>query len=127
MSLKKPIICGLIILPNIEIFVNGFFDYFKIKAHPLIAIRNLIKYIPSKDYKKFTQSLKKVYGAPSLQAYRKAFELFVQEWSQYPRAVDVWKRNFPHVEQLFEYRKKHDSCNTISIKTIVLFWWNRRR
>lgn len=29
-------------------------------------IRNSIKYVPSKDYKKFTQSIKKVYGAPSL-------------------------------------------------------------
>lgn len=66
-------------------------------------IRNSIKYIPSKDYKKFTQSLKRVYGAPSLNACRKAFEQFVQEWSQYPGAIDVWKRNFSHVEQLFDY------------------------
>ena len=54
-------------------------------------IRNSIKYVPSKDYKKFTQSTKKVYGAPSLTASRKAFEQFCQEWSQYPGAVDVWK------------------------------------
>ena len=66
-------------------------------------IRNSIKYVPSKDYKKFTQSIKKVYGAPSLTASRKAFEQFCQEWSQYPGAVDVWKRNFNHVEQLFDY------------------------
>ena len=66
-------------------------------------IRNSIKYVPSKDYKKFTQSLKKVYGAPSLTASRKAFEQFCQEWSQYHGAVDVWKRNFNHVEQLFDY------------------------
>ena len=65
--------------------------------------RNSIKYVPSKDYKKFTQSLKKVYGAPSLAAARKAFEQFCQEWSQYPGAVNVWKRNFSHVEQLFDY------------------------
>lgn len=66
-------------------------------------VRNSIKYVPSKDYKKFTQSIKKVYGAPSLTASRKAFEQFCQEWSQYPGAVDVWKRNFNHVEQLFDY------------------------
>ena len=63
----------------------------------------LFIYVPSKDYKKFTQSLKKVYGAPSLNACKKAFEQFCQEWSQYPGAVDVWKRNFSHVEQLFDY------------------------
>ena len=66
-------------------------------------VRNSIKYVPSKDYKKFTQSLKKVYGAPSLNGCRKAFEQFCQEWSQYPGAVDVWKRNFNHIEQLFDY------------------------
>ena len=66
-------------------------------------VRNSIKYVPSNDYKKFTQSLKKVYGAPSLNGCRKAFEQFCQEWSQYHRAVDVWKRNFNHVEQLFDY------------------------
>lgn len=36
-------------------------------------IWNSIKYVPSKDYKKFTQSLKKVYGAPSLNGYREVF------------------------------------------------------
>ena len=80
-------------------------------------IRNSIKYVPSKDYKKFTQSIKKVYGAPSLTASRKAFEQFCQEWSQYPGAVDVWKRNFNHVEQLFDYgsavRKVMYSTNAV--------------
>lgn len=66
-------------------------------------IRNSIKYVPSKDYKKFAQGIKKVYGAPSLTTARKAFEQFCQEWSQYPGAVDVWKRNFNHIEQLFDY------------------------
>ena len=66
-------------------------------------IRNSIKYIPSKDYKKFTQSLKRVYGAVNLKAAQTAFESFQSEWEKYPGAVDVWKRNFIHVEQLFNY------------------------
>lgn len=66
-------------------------------------IRNSIKYVPTKDYKKFTQSLKKVYGAPTLKSTNSAFEIFCKEWSQYPGAVDVWKRNYSHVEQLFDY------------------------
>ena len=37
-------------------------------------IRNSIKYIPSKDYKKFTQSLKRVYGAVNLKAAQTAAE-----------------------------------------------------
>lgn len=66
-------------------------------------IRNSIKYVPTKDYRKFTQSLKKVYGAPTLKSANSAFEIFCKEWSQYPGAVDAWKRNYSHVEQLFDY------------------------
>lgn len=66
-------------------------------------IRNSIKYVPTKEYKRFTQSLKKVYGATSLKAANSAFELFCKEWNQYPGAVEVWKRNYAHIEQLFDY------------------------
>ena len=66
-------------------------------------IRNSIKYVPTKDYKKFTQSLKKVYGAVSLKAAQVVFDSFCKEWEQYPGAIEVWKRNFVHVEQLFDY------------------------
>lgn len=66
-------------------------------------IRNSIKYVPSKDYKKFTQDLKKVYGAPSLKAANPSFDIFCRTWEQYPGAVDVWKRNYKFVEQLFDY------------------------
>lgn len=66
-------------------------------------IRNSIKYVPSKDYKAYTSHLKKVYGAPSLKACQAEFEKFQQAWSQYPGAVDVWRRNFSYVEQLFDY------------------------
>ena len=66
-------------------------------------IRNSIRYVPTKDYKKFTSDLKKVYGASSLAQAKKAFETFCDNYKQYPGAVDVWKRNFNHVEQLFDY------------------------
>ena len=66
-------------------------------------IRNSIKYIPSKDYKAFTAQLKKVYGASSLKAAEAEFERFKQAWDKYPGALDVWKRNWSHVEQLYNY------------------------
>ena len=66
-------------------------------------IRNSIKYIPSKDYKAYTAQLKKVYGAASLKSAEAELERFKQAWSQYPGAVDVWVRNWQHVEQLFNY------------------------
>ncbi len=66
-------------------------------------IRNSIKYVPSKEYKAFTRQLKKVYGASNLKVAETEFERFQQEWSKYPGAVDVWKRNWKHVVQLFNY------------------------
>ena len=66
-------------------------------------IRNSVKYVPSKDYKAFCGDLKRVYGAISLQAANSAFETFCSNWSKYPGAVEVWKRNYKHVEQLFDY------------------------
>ena len=66
-------------------------------------IRNSIKYVPSKEYKAFTGQLKKVYGASNLKVAETEFERFQQEWSKYPGAVDVWKRNWKHVVQLFNY------------------------
>lgn len=46
---------------------------------------------------------KGVYSVSSLKAALTAFESFQNEWTQYPGAVDVWVRNFKHVEQLFNY------------------------
>ena len=66
-------------------------------------IRNSIKYIPSKDYKTYTTQLRRVYGAASLKAAEAEFERFKQAWNHYPGAVDVWIRNWSHVEQLFNY------------------------
>ncbi len=66
-------------------------------------IRNSIKYVPSKSYKAFTAQLKKIYGATSLKAAEAEFERFKQTWKEYPGAVEVWTRNWQHVEQLFNY------------------------
>lgn len=66
-------------------------------------IRNSIKYVPTKDYKKFTAQLKKIYGAASLKAAEAEFERFKKEWEHYTGAVEVWIRNWKHVEQLFNY------------------------
>ena len=66
-------------------------------------IRNSLKYVPSKDYKKFTANLKLIYGASNLKSAQTEFEKFKTTWSKYSGAVDVWVRNFNHVEQLFDY------------------------
>lgn len=54
-------------------------------------------------YQAYIAQLKKVYSATSLKAAEAEFERFKQAWSQYPGVVDVWVRNWSHVEQLFNY------------------------
>ena len=67
-------------------------------------VRNSVKYVPNKDMKAFCASIKKVYGASSLEACLAEFEKFKEAWSsKYPGGVAVWERNFSHVEQLFDY------------------------
>ena len=66
-------------------------------------IRNSLKYVPSKDYKAFTSQLKKIYGAINLKGAQAEFERFCDVWAKYPGAIRVWKDNFRHVEQLFNY------------------------
>lgn len=66
-------------------------------------IRNSLKYVPSKDYKKFTANLKLIYGATNLKSALHELEKFKNNWRKYPGAVDVWEINFKHVEQLFNY------------------------
>lgn len=61
-------------------------------------IRNSIKYVPNKDYKTFCEQIKKIYSAPGLKAAQAEFEKFRTSWNQYPGAVDVWVRNWKHIE-----------------------------
>ena len=66
-------------------------------------IRNSIKYVPSKEYRAYTAHLKKIYSAVNLKKAEAEFENFKETWKKYPGAVDVWKRNWTHVEQLYNY------------------------
>ena len=67
-------------------------------------IRNSVKYIPLKYLKDFCKDCKSFYGAVSLEACDKAFELFKDKWQDsYPGALKVWDNNFNHVRQLYSY------------------------
>jgi Transposase and inactivated derivatives len=88
---------------GLEEGARSIFPEIKVQRCIVHLIRNSLKYVPTKDYKKYTQTLKKVYSAPSLKAAKAAFETFSKEYSAYPGAIDVWERNWVHVEQLFDY------------------------
>uniref|UniRef100_UPI003D2F5FEE IS256 family transposase n=1 Tax=Listeria rocourtiae TaxID=647910 RepID=UPI003D2F5FEE len=88
---------------GLEAGVKAVFPTVVVQRCIVHLVRNSLRYVPSKDYKAFTASLKKLYGAPSLKACQSQFESFRQQWDKYPGAIDVWVRNFKHVEQLFDY------------------------
>jgi len=88
---------------GLEEGAKAIFPHVTVQRCLVHMVRNSIKYVPNKDYKAFTAHLKKVYGAASLKAAKAEFEKFRQAWSQYPGAVDVWVKNWQHVEQLFDY------------------------
>lgn len=52
-------------------------------------IRNSLKYVPSKDYKKFTANLKLIYGAPNLKTAQVELKKLKNIWSKYSNAVDA--------------------------------------
>lgn len=67
-------------------------------------IRNSVKYIPSKKRKEFCNHLKLIYKAPNKKVALIEFEKFKEAWGKdYPGSVSVWKRNWKHVEQLYDY------------------------
>lgn len=67
-------------------------------------MRNSLKYVATKDYKQFAAQIKAVYSAVNLAEAQRLFKDFKANWEgKYPGAVDVWERNFIHIEQLFNY------------------------
>ncbi len=59
--------------------------------------------ISATDYKEFTRNLKKIYGALLIKTAQNEFEKYKEKWRNYTGGVKVWKENFAHVEQLFDY------------------------
>ena len=104
-------------LSGLEDGIRNMFPEAIVQRCMVHLVRNSIKYIPSKHYKAFCADLKAMYGAASQSSARLALEAFVEKWSAYPSAVKVWKDNFNHVEQLFDYpaeiRKRIYTTNTI--------------
>ena len=66
-------------------------------------MRNSLHYIPTKSYAAFASQAKKLYSAPNLETAERELEQLEKDWSAYPGAVAVWKNNWTHVAQLYNY------------------------
>ncbi|MGX8794899.1 IS256 family transposase [Fusibacter sp. JL298sf-3] len=80
-------------------------------------MRNATRYIPRKDWVKFTKDIKSVYRAVSLDEAEVLFEAFKENWAKNGAAVAVWEKNWSSIENLFTYpeniRKLIYTTNTI--------------
>jgi len=67
-------------------------------------IRNSTKYVPYKDIKAVMADLKKVYGAPTLDAAEYALEEFREKWGKkYPQILKSWDANWAELSTYFKY------------------------
>lgn len=64
-------------------------------------VRSSLRYVPQKEARAFCASIRAVYGAPSEEEARRAWEEFRSGWSRYPGAVAVWERAEASVWSLF--------------------------
>lgn len=91
-------------LPGLEEGAQTIFPNAVIQRCIVHLIRNSIKYIPSRKRKDFCNHLKLIYKAPNKKMAFIEFEKFKDAWQKdYPGAVNVWERNWKHVEQLYDY------------------------
>lgn len=90
-------------LAGLEEGAKAVFPHTVVQRCIVHLIRNSIRYIPRKKWNEFTKQLKLIYGAVNINQARKNFQEFQTEWKDYAGAIAVWKNNFKHVEQLYNY------------------------
>lgn len=89
------------------------------------AIRNSLRYVPSKDMKAVAKDLKTIYNSVNLQSAEKALDEFSEKWSaQYPNIEKSWRRNWPNLITIFDYpdeiRKIFYTTNAIeSLNSVI--------
>lgn len=84
--------------------INTVFPKTEIQLCIIHLIRNTLKYIASKDQKKFMQELKTVYSAPTEEAALIALDKLEEAWSKkYSLAIKTWRNNWVHASTFFKY------------------------
>lgn len=90
-------------------------------------IRNSIKYVPNKDYKRFTAQLKKVYGAASLKAAESEFERFKQAVLYTTNAVESVNSSFRKVTKKGAFPNENALFKLLYLRITELYKkWNKR-
>jgi transposase-like protein len=67
-------------------------------------IRNTLKYVASKDQKKFIKELKEVYKAPTEEAALMNLDTLEENWAnKYSLAIRSWRQNWDNLATFFKY------------------------
>ncbi len=84
--------------------INTVFPKTEIQLCVIHQIRNTLKYIASKDQKKFMKQLKIVYTAPTEEAALENLILLEERWSnKYSLAIKSWRQNWVNLATFFKY------------------------
>ncbi len=70
-------------------------------------IRNSMKYVVNKDYKSFTEDLKPIYKALTIEAAEIALDKAEEKWgNKYAPAFKSWRTNWPKLSSFFDFSKE---------------------
>ena len=84
--------------------INSLFPKTEIQLCVIHQIRNTLKYVASKDQKKFMQQLKEVYKAPTEEAALANLDALEENWgNKYSLAIKSWRNNWTNLSTFFKY------------------------
>ena len=84
--------------------INSVFPKTEIQLCVIHQIRNTLKYVASKDQKKFMQELKEVYKAPTEEAALLSLDRLEENWgNKYSLAIKSWRKNWVNLATYFKY------------------------
>lgn len=84
--------------------INAMYPYTDIQLCLVHIVRNSLRFVSWKDYRKVATGLKSIYHAPTEDGALIALNSFCERWDyQYPKVGEAWKNNWEHIRTLFTY------------------------
>ncbi len=76
----------------------------KIQLCIVHMVRNSLKFVPWKDYKKVTADLKRIYQSTTEQEASMELDNFTEKWDEkYPQIGKSWRTHWPNLITIFDY------------------------
>ena len=105
--------------------INTVFPKTKIQLCIVHMVRNSLRFVSYKDYKKVTADLKRIYGADTEELAKNHLIEFADKWDdQYPRISKIWREHWENLNTFFDYpediRKAIYTTNAIeSLNSVI--------